>query len=308
MKYAPVLALSLLFPGVLFAADQIELIQIYGSLRPETIARSPEGGDLVRRMDDGYSRIGIKGETELSDALTGFYKYERRVSANDGEDDGAVRGDHNELRQVHAGVRGAFGAVSMGRHYGLYYDYIDDELDRHRSHYSDAIVFSDLFVSNALVYSSPELGAFNFGALIEFNDADAQGDAVDERFEVAGTFRHQALAVHAGYVKSPVHDGLFGLAASYQHGSFKLAGVYQQRIDAHKLYSIALDAALNDHNKARVSLTINDAEPSEVYLIAGADHVFSGHFLAFAELFRRSSDVAQASDESALVFGFRFDF
>ena len=119
MKYAPVLALSLLFPGVLFAADQIELIQIYGSLRPETIARSPEGGDLVRRMDDGYSRIGIKGETELSGALTGFYKYERRVSANDGEDDGAVRGDHNELRQVHAGVRGAFGAVSMGRHYGL---------------------------------------------------------------------------------------------------------------------------------------------------------------------------------------------
>jgi len=108
--------------------------------------------------------------------------------------------------------------------------------------------------------------------------------------------------VHAGYVKSPVHDGLFGLAASYQHGSFKLAGVYQQRIDAHKLYSIALDAALNDHNKARVSLTINDADPSEVYLIAGADHVFSGHFLAFAELFRRSSD------ESALVFGFRFDF
>ncbi|MDE0965052.1 MAG: porin [Candidatus Latescibacteria bacterium] len=181
-------------------------------------------------------------------------------------------------------------------------------MDRHRSHYSDAIVFSDLFVSNALVYSSPDLGAFNFGALIEFNDADAQGDAVDERFEVAGTFRHQALAVHAGYVKSPFHDGLFGLAASYQHGSFKLAGVYQQRIDAHKLYSIALDAALNDHNKARVSLTINDADPSEVYLIAGADHVFSGHFLAFAELFRRSSDVAQASDESALVFGFRFDF
>ena len=83
------------------------------------------------------------------------------------------------------------------------------------SHYSDAIDFSDLFVSNALVYSSPELGVFNFGALIEFNDADAQGDAVDERFEVAGTFRHQALAVHAGYVKSPVHDGLFGLAASY---------------------------------------------------------------------------------------------
>ena len=92
------------------------------------------------------------------------------------------------------------------------------------------------------------------------------------------------------------------MAASYQHSSFKLAGVYQQWIDAHKLYSLPLDAALNDHNKARVSLTINYADPSEVYLIAGADHAFSGHFLAFTELFRRSRD------ESALVFGFRFDF
>ena len=62
---------------------------------------------------------------------------------------------------------------------------------------------------------------------------------------------------------------LFDLAASYQHSSFKLAGVYQQWIDAHKLYSQALDAALNDHNKARVSLTINDADPSEVYLSRG---------------------------------------
>ena len=32
----------------------------------------------------------------------------------------------------------------MGRHYGLYHDYVDDELDRHRSHYSNAIVFGDL--------------------------------------------------------------------------------------------------------------------------------------------------------------------
>ena len=52
----------------------------------------------MRRMDDGYSRVGVHGETELDDGWAGFYRYERRVSANDGEDDGAVRGDHNELR------------------------------------------------------------------------------------------------------------------------------------------------------------------------------------------------------------------
>ena len=95
-------------------------------------------------MDDGYSRVGLKGKVELSETSWGFYRYERRVSANDGQSDGAVRGDNNELREVHVGIGGTFGTLAIGRHYGLYYDVIDDELDRHRSHYSDAIVFGDL--------------------------------------------------------------------------------------------------------------------------------------------------------------------
>ena len=109
-----------------------DLVDIYGSLRPELIVRTPEGGKRYAEWMTGYSRVGVKGATELRDELVGFYKYERRVSANDGQDDGAVRADNNELRQVHVGMRGKFGSVAIGRHYGLYYDFIDDELDRHR--------------------------------------------------------------------------------------------------------------------------------------------------------------------------------
>ena len=138
-------------------------------------------------MDDGYSRVGVKGATELRDELVGFYKYERRVSANDGQDDGAVRADNTELRQVHVGMRGKFGSVAIGRHYGLYYDFIDDELDRHRSRYADAVVFGDLFVSNAIRFDSNAMGPFVFGALVELNDSDGAGNAIDERIEVAGT-------------------------------------------------------------------------------------------------------------------------
>ena len=197
-----------MIPAVAAGADVgSERLSVYGSLRPEAIVRGPEGGDLLRRMDDGYSRLGVHGETDLDDSWAGFYRYERRVSANDGEDDGAVRGDNNELRQVHVGVRGPYGSVAIGRHYGLYYDYIDDELDRHRSHYSDAIVFGDLFVSNAVVYRSPDLGFGDFGALVEFNDGDASDEAVGERIEVAGTLRLAGTVLRAGYVASPEHDG-----------------------------------------------------------------------------------------------------
>ena len=69
----------------------------------------------------------------------------------------------------------------IGRHYGLYYDYIDDEIDRHRSHYSDAIVFGDLFVPNSLTYRSPAVAGGSLGLLVEFNDADERGESIDER-------------------------------------------------------------------------------------------------------------------------------
>lgn len=289
-------------------------LRVYGSLRPEAIARGPEGGDLLRRMDDGYSRVGVSGETEIDDRWTGFYRYERRVSANDGEDDGAVRGDTNELRQVHGGVRGPYGSLAMGRHYGLYYDYIDDELDRHRSHYSDAIVFGDLFVSNAVIYRSPDLGVGDFGALVEFNDGDASGEAVGERFEFAGTLRLAGVALHAGYVASPEHDGLLGLALSRPVGPLTLTGLFQ-RLDrgaaTEALFSAAVDVDLGPRRGARLAVTMRRDDPDrgsdDLYFIGGVDQRLSAELLAFVEVFSRAAD-ADGADETALVTGLRFEF
>ena len=313
--------LVLVFVLFLFAsrleADELEdLFQVYGSLRPEVIGRFPESGDGVRRMGDGYSRLGLKGGAVLSNDLFGFYKYEHRVSANDGHDAGAVRADNNELRQVYVGLGGNCGSVSIGRHYGLYYDYVDDELDRHRSHYSDAIFFGDLFVSNALVYTSPDFGSVNFGLLVELNDADGQGNSIDERFEIAGTFRQRGFAVHAGYVNSPLHSDLFGVAASYAYQSVKVTGVYQQLQKLSNtddtLVSGAVDIDLTERNSIRLAVTRKqdsaNLNPEETYVIAGGDHKFSEHFLTFVEFFRKSTEVAQPGDESALIAGFRFDF
>ncbi|MBT4496879.1 MAG: porin [Gemmatimonadetes bacterium] len=313
MKGMGNLALLLLVLTATAVKAEEELVTLYGSLRPEMIIRAPEEGDVARLMDDGYSRIGVKGETELGDGLRGFYKYERRVSANDGEDDGAVRGDNNELRQVYAGIGGRFGTFSIGRHYGLYYDYIDDELDRHRSHYSDAIVFGDLFVSNALVYRSPEFGGGDFGLLVELNDVDDQGGAIDERVEVAGSLRRGGAALHVGYVHVPDHDGLLGLAASYRLERVNFAGVLQQiertGADAESLYSLAIDFDLTARNRLRAALTATRGDAGDVdYVLFGGEHRFAPQFLAFAEFFHRASEVVRPDDESAMAAGVRFDF
>ncbi len=309
------LSCSLLLVSTAAAQDLSEAIQPYGSLRPEVILRFPETGDQVRRMDDGYSRLGIKGSVELREGLSGFYKYERRVSANDGEDAGAVRAANDELREVYVGLKSDLGSVSMGRHYGLYYDYIDDELDRHRSHYSDAIIFGDLFVSNAVVFRSKSFGMGDFGVLVEFNDADTQGESIRERVEIAGTIRHRGLALHAGYVNSPSHDGLLGVAASYPFRALTFAAVYE-RFDQgvgneDALVSLAVDADLTASNRARLAFTSKQdgttSDRDEVSVISGIEHRYSDHFLVFVELFTKSSSVAHTSDESAVITGFRFD-
>ncbi len=296
--------------SVVHSEAREDLVVPYGSLRPELVGRFPAEGANTRLMDDGYSRLGVHGKADLGNGRTGFYRYERRVSANDGESDGAVRGDNNELRQVYVGLRNAFGSLSIGRHYGLYYDYIDDELDRHRSHYSDATIFGDLFVSNALFYRSPNLPYGNFGILVQFNGADEGGKAVNERLELAGTLQRGALALHGGYVNSPAHDGLFGLATSYRHRALNLAAVYQRREDndaTESLYSIAADVDITSKNQLRVALTMTNGDGDRTYITAGGDHRFSDHLLFFAEVFSRNSNSVKTGDEAALISGFRFD-
>ena len=315
MKVALAASMLLLAFSPVEAVEINELINIYGSLRQEIIFRTPEAKETIRVMDDGYSRVGLKGNSKISNSLSGFYKYERLVSANDGEDDGAVRGDNNELRQIHVGLSGNFGSISIGRHYGLYYDYIDDELDRHRSHYSDAIVFGSLFVSNSIRYDSPKFGAFRFGALAELNGSDPLGRAVDERIEIAGSISDKGLSILAGYVHSPNQEGLFGISPTFNLGAITLAGVYQKLKktgDDDKLLSIAADLGVSPNNRIRVAGTVkrtdNTPDLDEVYVILGGDHKFSEHVLFFFETFRKTTDVPQLSDESAVVIGLRFDF
>ena len=175
-------------------------------------------------------------------------------------------------------------------------------------------MFGDLFVSNAVVYRSPDLSHGNFGILVELNDADGNGDAVEERVELAGTARFAGTSLHLGYVLSPNHDGLFGAALSHPIGALNIAAVFQQLDHGaadERLLSLAVDTKISETRTARVAVTQRsdspDADLDDLYLIAGADQRLSRDLLVFLEGFVRAADGAGA-DETALVAGFRFDF
>ncbi|WP_340611053.1 porin [Xenorhabdus bharatensis] len=68
--------------------------------------------------DDSYARIGIKGETQISDQLTGFGRWEYNMSASEAEGKQSTK-----TRLAFAGLKFAnYGSLDYGRNYGVNYD------------------------------------------------------------------------------------------------------------------------------------------------------------------------------------------
>ncbi|WP_117072738.1 porin, partial [Klebsiella pneumoniae] len=68
--------------------------------------------------DDSRFRIGLKGETQITDQLTGFGRFENEIKTNSTEGD-----NKNQVRLAYAGLKFAeFGSLDYGRNYGVIYD------------------------------------------------------------------------------------------------------------------------------------------------------------------------------------------
>lgn len=70
--------------------------------------------------DESYVRFGFKGETQITDQLTGYGQWEYKIQANNAE---AQEGKGNKTRLGFAGLKFAeFGSFDYGRNYGVIYD------------------------------------------------------------------------------------------------------------------------------------------------------------------------------------------
>ncbi len=68
--------------------------------------------------DDSRVRVGIKGDTQITDDLTGFGRFEWETKTNKGESNA-----ENKNRLAYAGLKFAdFGSINYGRNYGVIYD------------------------------------------------------------------------------------------------------------------------------------------------------------------------------------------
>ena len=93
-------------------------LDLYGKVDARHMFSDNSGDD----GDATYVRFGFKGETQISDQLTGYGQWEYNVQANHTEGGADVQ-DGNKTRLGFAGLKfGDAGSFDYGRNYGVIYD------------------------------------------------------------------------------------------------------------------------------------------------------------------------------------------
>lgn len=170
-------------------------LDLYGKVDVRHFFVKSSGGD------DSRVRLGIKGDTQISDQLTGFGRFEWETKTNRSEAE-----NENTNRLAYAGLKIAdFGSFDYGRNYGVLYD-VNAWTDVLALYGADSMSQADSYLTgrnrNLLTYRSTDF----FGLVDGLNFA-LQYQGKNTSSNKSGT---------SNYLKNN-GDG-FGLAANYNIG------------------------------------------------------------------------------------------
>ncbi|WP_253377115.1 porin OmpC [unidentified bacterial endosymbiont] len=99
--------------------------------------------DASKDGDQTYMRLGFKGETQITDMMTGYAQWEYNVQANNTEDSG----NQSWTRLAFAGIKvGDFGSFDYGRNYGVLYD-VEGWTDMLPEFGGDSYTYADNFMT-----------------------------------------------------------------------------------------------------------------------------------------------------------------
>ncbi|NRD73086.1 porin [Shewanella sp. VB17] len=188
--YKTVLASSLTL-ATLASANAAEPITVYGKLNV-TAQSNDVQNESETTIQSNASRLGVKGAFELSSALEAFYTIEYEV------DTGNDSKDNFKARNQFVGLRGGFGAISVGRNDTMLKQ-SQGKIDLFNDLSGD---LKNLFkgenrLAQTATYLSPSFSGFKLGATYA-----ASGDG--DQFEQDG-YSLAAMYGDAKLKKSPIY-------------------------------------------------------------------------------------------------------
>ena len=118
-KVLAILVPALLMAGAANAAEMYNKngnkVDLYGKVDARHTFSDNPGDD----GDETYVQVGFKGETQITNELTGYGQWEYKTYANNTES----AGDKSFNRLAYAGLKfGDYGSFDYGRNYGVVYD------------------------------------------------------------------------------------------------------------------------------------------------------------------------------------------
>ncbi|QSX36208.1 porin [Shewanella sedimentimangrovi] len=307
--FCKTLLASALTAATLASAQAAEPLTVYGKVNV-TAQSNDDGVESETTVQSNASRLGVKGEFELSSSLAAFYTVEYEVdTGNDSKGNFLAR---NQF----VGLQGAFGAVSLGR---------NDTMMKISQGKVD--LFNDLSgdlkhlfkgenrVEQTVTYMTPSMNNFRLGVTYAAEAAHTQvKNESDDGFSLAAMYGdkdlkktpvYAALAYDsevAGYdilratVQAKFADFVVGgmfqqqeksvggtstdgflLSAAYHIDAVVLKAQYQDMEDKGDSWSVGADYKLGKPTKLLAFYTTRDMDAStesEDYIGFGIEHKF----------------------------------
>ncbi|WP_162928777.1 MULTISPECIES: porin OmpF [Yersinia] len=191
--------------------------------------------------DESYVRFGFKGETQITDQLTGYGQWEYNIQANHAESQGDKG---NKTRLGFAGLKFAeFGSFDYGRNYGVIYD-VNAWTDMLPVFGGDSISNSDNYMTGRSTGLATYRNTNFFGLVDGLNFAlQYQGKNEDGRNGIVETTDALGNVTSTTYsnLKDQNGDG-FGISSTYDIGygvNFGAGFSSSNRTDQQKRFSTA---------------------------------------------------------------------
>ncbi|ARU94688.1 porin OmpC [Tatumella citrea] len=291
--------LSLLVPALLVAgsASAAEIynkdgnkLDLFGKVDGLHYFSSDNGSD----GDQSYLRFGFKGETQISDQLTGYGEWEYQVALNNAESDGSA---DTYTRVGFAGLKfDNDGSLDYGRNYGVLYDIAG---------WTDVL---------------PEFGGDTYGAdnfmfqrssgLLTYRNTDFWGliNGLNIAVQYQGKNGSSSESANGRDVLGQNGDG-WGMSATYDLGQgFSLGGAMfsSDRTDEQNNYVSDGNRILGRGDKAQAYTGGLKYDANNVYL--AAMYTRSYNATRFGSSDSTAYGYADKADNWELVAQYQFDF
>lgn len=306
-------AAALTVPAAVSAAE-IRLPQVYGRFHM-SLNHMDNGDESVLNLSNNSSRLGVRGNLDLTEELQAFYQMEAGFDADQG-------GGNLASRNTFAGLRGAFGAVQAGqfdtpvKNIGSRVDLFGDQVGDNGNiiRYGVGGVHFDQRQRNLIQYTTPSFSGLEAQLAYSTNIGSNTAQDGNDDFSYMAALNYtgvEGLYVGLGYQaygKDVAGGGeeanIIRLGASYQVDALKLTALLQRASDLNNggndVAAYGLGAAYTLGKavlKAQYYLLDHDAAESNADMVAiGLDYKLAKSFTTYVAYSRIGND-----DDSSLV-------